>query len=185
MEWHVITGSKGGIGKTLLTLLLLAYNLENKKQESTLVLDLSGMNTDSSAMLLSQMKLGNPIRMDLENPVPIQQVGAETIIFQRTYSFDNNKKPSYYIVGYPLNPFGLYNPPLFADLLSTIKKKAGIITKKLGFSSPLRHVIIDTNYHFCNLFSHDEKHYSKYKTGMLENESISIWFLWVYRQFEK
>jgi len=181
MEWHIITGSKGGIGKTLLTLLLLAYNLE--KQESTLVLDLNGMNTDSSAMLLSKTKKGKPLRIPLQTQVPIQQTGAETIVIQKAYSLEN-KEPSHYVVGYPLNPFGLYNPPLFADLLATIKAEATRIAEKLKIP-PLQQVIIDTNYHFCNLFGQDDTHYEKYNTGTLNNENINLWFLWVYRQLEK
>ena len=51
MEWHIITGSKGGVGKTLLTLLLLAYHLEEKTNEGILVLDLNPINTDTAAIL--------------------------------------------------------------------------------------------------------------------------------------
>lgn len=31
MEWHIITGSKGGVGKTLQSLLLSSYYIQQKK----------------------------------------------------------------------------------------------------------------------------------------------------------
>ena len=73
MEWHIITSSKGGIGKTLLALLLLAHNLDNKKKGSTLVLDLNGMNTDSSAILLYRKRVGKPINAELKREIETQQ----------------------------------------------------------------------------------------------------------------
>jgi len=192
MEWHIITSSKGGIGKTLLALLLLAHNLDNKKKGSTLVLDLNGMNTDSSAILLYRKRVGKPINAELKREIETQQktviqipqIGAEQIVIQKTYSLDANRQPCYYAVAYPLNPFGLYNPILFAELLKTIKNSADTIAKELDIP-PLQQVIIDTNYHFCNLFGQDEQHYSAYTTEPLQEDTIKIWFMWVYRQLDK
>ncbi len=192
MEWHVITSSKGGIGKTLLALLLLAHNLENKDKGSTLVLDLNGMNADSSAILLYRKRVGKPIHAELKREIETQQktviqipqIGAEQIVIQKTYSLDAKKQPCFYAVGYPLNPFGLYNPILFAELLATIKGSAVRIAQELDIP-PLQQVIIDTNYHFCNLFGQDEQHYTAYTTGPLQEDTIKIWFMWVYRQLDK
>jgi len=192
MEWHVITSSKGGIGKTLLALLLLAHNLENKDKGSTLVLDLNGMNVDSSAILLYRKRVGLPTHVELKREIKTQQktviqipqIGAEQIVIQKTYSLDAKKQPCYYAVGYPLNPFGLYNPILFAELLATIKGEAVRIAQELDIP-PLQQVIIDANYHFCNLFGQDEQHYTAYTTGPLQEDTIKIWFMWVYRQLYK
>ncbi|HIE02070.1 MAG TPA: hypothetical protein EYP59_17605 [Thiotrichaceae bacterium] len=49
----------------------------------------------------------------------------------------------------------------------------------------LQHVIIDTNYHFCNLFSKVDKQYTKYIDSGLTEDSFTIWFLWVYKQLAK
>jgi hypothetical protein len=183
MEWHIITGSKGGIGKTLITLLLLAYNIENKGDSRTLVLDLNGMNADTFAVLKNRE--GKPITIELPTTDLRQHENAEQIIIQKAYSLDSNKQRNYYAIGYPLNPFGLYNPLLFSDLLSAITESAVQIEQKLGFKEPLQYIIIDTNYHFCNLFSQDDTHYTAYTQGTLQNESINIWFMWVYRQLNK
>jgi len=184
MDWHIITSSKGGTGKTLLTLLLLAHHLE-KNQGTTLVVDLNGMNADTSAILLYERRSRRvPVRLDTQVLIPQD---AEQIIIQKSFSLDSNKRPHYYLVGRPLNPFGLYNPTLFTDLLRTIKVSAEQIIEELELRSPLQHVIIDSNYHFCNLFSQDKnnKDYEPYTIGELKDDSITVWFMWVYRQLEK
>jgi len=192
MEWHIMTSSKGGIGKTLLALLLLAHflekesqarTLENSQQGSTLVLDLNGMNADSSAILTFKKKLGEEVIIQLnEKLVPVPD--AEQIILHKTYSYDDNGKRCFYAVGGPLNPFGLYNPQLFAELLSKIKENAKAIAAQLELP-PLQRVIIDTNCHFCNIFSQRGDDYKLYTEDTLKNDSINIWFLWVYRQLSK
>jgi len=189
MKWHIITGSKGGVGKTLLSLLLLADCLEEEKRKagSTLILDMNGMNTDSSAIVLYKT-IAKPksTTIDLETNITLYHQDADSINFQTAYADDSQGQAQEYIVGFPANPFVLMNPQLFADFLKTITANAEKIENELNLSSPLRYVIIDTNYHFCNLFAQDDEFYiNNYKQGILQGEVINIWFLWVYRQFEK
>ena len=185
LEWNIITASKGGVGKTMLTLLLLIRNLELGK--STLVIDLNAMNTDSSAILLEERRRDRRIVIEHETATDsalVEQVGANQIIVQRTFSsLEQNQQRDYYAVGWPSNPYGLYKPSLFANFLGTIKNNVNRIQKELDMPA-LKSVIIDTNYHFCNIFSNDEKYYTEYQTGILNNDSIKIWFLWVYRQLD-
>ncbi len=178
MEWHIITGSKGGVGKTLLALLLSAYHLD-KKMGSTLVIDLNSMNADFSRLLFYQKEVGDSISIS----IPTQTRKNEQLIFQKTFSLDQKGEPYYYGVGWPLNPFRMYDPTLFATLLATIKKSAPLIAKHLDIP-PLETVIIDTNYHFCNIFSEQDIHYNEYTDGELKGESFTLWFMWVYRQLE-
>lgn len=189
MDWHIITSSKGGIGKTLLTLLLLAYHLENKRDGSALVLDLNGMNTDSASLLLYKKTIGEPATtLSLKTTVPLyHSEEVKQIKIQRTYSMDNEGERIHYAVAYPLNPYGLYNPQLFADLLTTLKEQAPNIQHDLQLDDPFKYIFIDTNYHFCNLFNRDKNtHYTAYQAkGSLQNENITVWFLWVYRELEK
>lgn len=150
------------------------------------------MNADSSAILLYRKRVGQPIHAELKREIETQQktviqipqIGAEQIVIQKTYSLDAKKQPCYYAVGYPLNPFGLYNPILFAELLTTIKGSTARIAQELDIP-PLQQVIIDTNYHFCNLFGQDEQHYAAYTISPLQEDTIKIWFMWVYRQLDK
>ncbi|MEN8218144.1 MAG: hypothetical protein ABFS56_17590 [Pseudomonadota bacterium] len=186
IEWNIVTGSKGGVGKTMLTLLLLARNLELGK--STLVIDLNAMNTDSSAILLEGRRRDQRIVIEHEtatNSSLVEQVGANQIVIQRTFSsLKQNQERDCYAVGWPSNPFGLYNPSLFADFLATVKNNANRIQEELDMPT-LESVIIDTNYHFCNIFSHDETYYKEYQEGgRLSQDSIKVWFLWVYRQLD-
>jgi hypothetical protein len=185
LEWNIVTGSKGGVGKTMLTLLLLIRNLELGK--STLVIDLNAMNTDSSAILLEERRRDRRIVIEHETATAsalVEQVGANQIIVQRTFSsLEQNQQRDYYAVGWPSNPYGLYKPALFADFLGTIKKNAARIQAELDMPA-LESVIIDTNYHFCNIFSNDEEYYKEYQEGILKNDSIKVWFLWVYRQLD-
>jgi hypothetical protein len=186
MNWHVITSSKGGIGKTLLALLLLAHHLEDdekKQQGSTLVVDLNGMNADSAAILLYQAKIGESIFTPLKKYDGNEgaDIGRQ-LIFQKTFSLSGNQSRDY-VVAYPRNPYELYDHNLFADLLYTIKMSAMEIAEKLGIE-PLEHVIIDTNYHFCNIFAQKGEHYKIYEQ-LFNNDNIVVWFLWVYRQLDK
>lgn len=180
MHWHIITGSKGGIGKTLLTLLLLEYHLERKPKEGVLVLDLNATNVDTSAMLLygerNDKKVGESFLISIGN--------KEEITIQKVFSSDEHRRERYFVVGWPANPFTLYGRDLFPTLLSGIKQLSDDIAKKTGLSS-LQHVIIDTNYHFCNLFSNMDEHYQEYTGGELKDEVLTVWFLWVYRQLDR
>lgn len=181
MEWHIVTGSKGGVGKTLLTLLLLAYHLEERTNEGILVFDLNAMNTDTSAMLLYQRNITRKTAIQLE---PSKRM----IALQRTYSQD-----TYFAVSWSENPFLWYGFNDFVELLAGIKKHAQEIAEKLEMK-PLKHIFIDTNHHFCNLFpsqdedykgdKKDENDWKKYY-DTFETDNITIWFLWVYRQLKK
>lgn len=172
MDWHIITGSKGGVGKTLLSLLLLAYHLEEKTNEGILILDLNAMNADTASMLCYQNEVNNPKEMQIE------QIDR-TIMFKKI-----NSKLRDFLVGWPVNPFLLYNYHDFVALLQGIKQHLNSdFTKDINFSLPIKHVIIDTNYHFCSLFPEQDEHYDKHYKGF-SDDCFNIWFLWVYRQLE-
>jgi tetratricopeptide (TPR) repeat protein/GTPase SAR1 family protein len=182
LEWNIITSSQNATGKTLLSLLLLARNLELGK--STLVIDLNAMNADSSAILFEKRRRDRRIVIEQKSAESMEQRGSTQIIVQRTFSsLRQNQQRDYYAVGWPSNPYGLYKPSLFADFLCTIKNNADRIRTELDMPA-LESVIIDTNYHFCNIFSNNEKYYKEYQDGILKNDSIKVWFLWVYRQLD-
>jgi cellulose biosynthesis protein BcsQ len=176
MEWHIITGSKGGVGKTLLTLLLLAYHLEEKTNEGILVLDLNAVNTDTAAILRYGSNFAETIDITLNTLEP-------RIITLQNVSYKVYSQQNPFAVGCTVNPFLLYKHDDFAGLLFRIKAHAKIIADELGIS-PLQHVIIDTNYHFCNLFPLQDEQYHKYKESCADDH-FNIWFLWVYRQLKK
>jgi hypothetical protein len=174
IDWHIITSSKGGIGQTLLALLLLAHNLEYKGNASTLVIDLNKVNTEFSRLLFYRKEVGETIA--------IATPEGKQIVLQKTFSL-GEEESVYYVVGWPLNPFRIYDPLLFANLLASIKNSAKIIEEKLDIP-PLKTVVIDTGYHFCNIFSEQDTQYSEYTEGALYGDSITLWFMWVYRQLE-
>lgn len=72
----------------------------------------------------------------------------------------------------------------FTDLLISIKNKSKGIEENLEINN-FKHVIIDTNYHFCNLFPQQDQHYNKLVDNGITKDTIHIWFLWVYRQLFK
>lgn len=188
MQWHIVTSSKGGVGKTLLTLLLAARNIE--LGTTTLVIDLNAMNADSGNLLVKGAPKSQP-PITLLHPKAAketEQLGAENIFVQRVYSLYRNQQRETttieqipYAVGWPSNPFNLYRPSLFADFLCIIKQSLPEIQNKLGLK--IESVIIDTNYHFCNIFSQHEEYYNRYQEE-LADENITCWFLWVYRQLD-
>ncbi len=177
MEWHIITGSKGGVGKTLLTLLLLAYHLEEKTNEGILVLDLNAMNTDTTAILCYGSHFAKNMDITLNT-------SESRIITLQNVSYKLYSQQNPFTVGWTANPFLLYKYDDFADLLSGIKKYAKKIEDELGIS-PLKHVIIDTNYHFCNLFPPQDEQFDRSYKESCADDHFNIWFLWVYRQLKK
>lgn len=190
MKWHIVTGSKGGVGKTLLSLLLLVYHLKEESEAgSTLILDLNSMNTDLSAILLFKNAVQRKqITLPLTTNVEFYHLDAKQINYELAQTSQNDT----YVVGYLINPFVTMNPQLFADLLSSITLHTEEIETQLNLLLPLRHIIVDTNYHFCNLFGQakqqDNKNnsYSNYQAEeILGGEEIYIWFLWVYQQLRK
>ncbi|KHD04735.1 hypothetical protein PN36_09615 [Candidatus Thiomargarita nelsonii] len=183
MEWHIVTGSKGGVGKTLLTLMILARNLE-RGESSALALDFNAMNADTSAILLDSRRRERTII--IEHDAGTELFGADKIVIQKTFTslrrtLRTEKKN--YAIGWPSNQFSLYPPTLFADMLGTIKDSTKDIENQLNLPK-LGSVIIDTNYHFCNIFSNDEKYYKSYQKMLDDGDTITVWFMWVYRQLE-
>lgn len=180
MDWHIITGSKGGIGKTLISLLLLTYYLDQKKDESVLVLDLNAMNTDTSALLLHGKK---------QIKSKVIHVGKVGIVLKKSYTpylKDLDDKEREFVVGYPMNPFQLFPHESFAQLLLSLREysEGASLTKDLGVK-PFQRVIIDTNYHLCNVFPPLDEQYEAYQNTSLHGDRFNIWFLWVYRQLNK
>jgi len=178
MDWHIITGSKGGIGKTLISLLLLTYYLNQKKDESILVLDLNAMNTDTSTLLLHGKERGRSKAI---------RAGETSIILKKTYTtaFKDPKRPyTNFVVGYPMNPFHLFPPNDFAQLLLSLKEEFEKTATEFNIK-PFQRVIIDTNYHPCNIFPPLDEDYKMYQESNLKEDYFNIWFLWVYRQLKK
>ncbi len=180
MDWHIITGSKGGIGKTLISLLLLTYYLDQKKDESVLVLDLNAMNTDTSALLLHGKK---------QIKSKVIHAGKVGITLKKSYTpylKDLDDKEREFVVGYPMNPFQLFPHESFAQLLLSLKKysEGTSLAKDLDVK-PFQRVIIDTNYHLCNVFPPLDEQYEAYQNTSLQQDRFNIWFLWVYRQLNK
>jgi len=176
MEWHIVTASKGGVGKTLITLLLLAYYLEEDPDTSTLVIDLNAMNTDTSAMLLTG-------RGGVHEKTFVTLEPSENVIELRSTA-----NPQL-IVAYPIDPFVFYGREQFAELITGIREKADNKMTARFNAKPLRRVIIDTNYHFCNLFpskieDYDAPSWQQLQKSLKEDD-LNVWFIWVYRQLKK
>jgi len=175
MEWHIVTSSKGGGGKTLIALLLFAYYLEEDPDTSTLVIDLNAMNTDTSAMLLTG-------RGRVHEKTFVTLEPSENVIELRATA-----NPQL-IVAYPTDPFVFYGREHFAELITGIREKANGKIARFD-TKPLRRVIIDTNYHFCNLFPPKEDDYNtppwQQLQKSLKEDDLNVWFIWVYRQLKK
>jgi len=176
MEWHIVTSSKGGGGKTLTALLLLAYYLGEDPDTSTLVIDLNAMNTDTAAMLLTG---GGGVH---ERTFVTLELSKNVLELRATAN-------PQLIVAYPSDPFVFYGREHFAELITGIREKTdNKMTAKFNVK-PLRRVIIDTNYHFCNLFPPKEENYDVPSWQQLQNslkeDDLNVWFIWVYRQLRK
>jgi len=165
MDWHIITSSKGGVGKTLVSVMLLMSSCEQSidKKNSVLAIDLNGMNADLRRMMAS----GNRGKHD--------QFSSENFHFEAV--LDSN-----YIMGWPKDAFKILTAKTFFGFLWKINQqiKAELETK---FKCTISTVIIDTNYHFCNLFPREIiNNSSNHQLFNRTEERFFIWFIWVYRQ---
>lgn len=181
MDWHIVTGSKGGSGKTLLSLILLSKEIQNI-DSTTLVLDLNSMNADLSKMLLWNRCLDDSLQLGItedgtENGVPT----GDVMILQKTYSISEHGDSHKFVVGWLNNPYKLCDPAFFGLIIENIKRQITYISRELD-TRALRTVLIDTNYHFSNIFSQRAEDYQRYRA--IGDDSIYIWFVWVYRQLE-
>ncbi len=180
MEWHIVTGSKGGVGKTLLSLFLLARSFDTD-DSTTLVVDLNSMNTDFARSLTKWQ--------------PIVLGGNTQATFYLSPDFEafelrklTGLNGKCYIIMYPKNPFVGINPHYFSQFLKKLKEFSPKYSNFFGVPE-IKKVIIDTNYHFCNIFDkvaangyYDE--FSQEKKGVLSQDSFFIWFMWVAAQLE-
>jgi MinD-like ATPase involved in chromosome partitioning or flagellar assembly len=135
MNWHIITSSKGGVGKTLVSLMLLnsscdAY-LKRENNSYELAFDLNGMNADLRRMVATR------------SPVNANRLTSK----DRRFHFEINRGRQY-IVGWPLNSFRILTPESFFDLISKIDKS---LKEELQqhFNCNIQTVIIDTELFQC------------------------------------
>lgn len=188
MDWHIVTGSKGGVGKTLLGLMLAAHSIteEPQRKTTTLILDMNGMNTDTAALLLAEQHGDKPFTISSGEREIVIRATASVIQEQpsrsrRSQYIEAERK---YLVGHPLNPFELHHPESFQKILADIKTQSGFISDNFDME-PLGTIILDTNYHFCNIFSMKNADYALYEdSNSLATEKLTIWFLWTYRQLQ-
>ncbi len=186
MEFHLVTGSKGGAGKTLLSLMMLTRCLEKQKEgEYTLIVDLNNMNVDFSRLLLKTGN-GQPHSgggFDIVLGCSESEQDGKHFGFYLVEGFAGKK----FVVAQPRNPFETYNHEQFQNLIISLKKEAGdpswlpkIFNKYDVSGGTISRVIIDTNYHFASLFPMN--------IGSIHEDfrmiDIKIWFLWVYAQVE-
>ncbi len=175
MDWHIITSSKGGAGKTLISLMLTAYHAVT---DHVLILDLNGMNADLSRLLApdNRQKRSPDDYLFVNLGEDLGYFHFERVPFTPDIRLN-------YINGWPDDAFKTFNPATFGKLLLAIQKtfRPERMQERFGFT--IDTVIIDTNYHFCNIFSAKEEDYKKSpQKEFFDKENMFIWFIWVYRQ---
>jgi len=168
ITWHIITSGKGGVGKTLLSLFLVTHYVDNAV--TPLVIDLNGVNTDLKRFEEDKIRQGGR-----EEPPHLEiSIGESTLIIVKV------RTPLTYLLGWITNPYMMYTPTSFFNFLSSLRSHLPKeIRKKFGVN--IKTIIIDTNYHFCNLFPKEED--DGYRSfSHWETDRFFIWFIWVYRQ---
>jgi GTPase SAR1 family protein len=167
ITWHITTSSKGGVGKTLLSLFLLTHYTTNDKVP--LVIDFNGVNADIKRIIADKTVIfkdrkGNPVYFWDDDLVVVK-------IKQGGYS---------YLLGWLRESYKMYEPKCFFNFLSYLRDKQKEIKKP--FNKRIDTIIIDTNYHFGNIFSKEKSDYDTFK--FWGRDRFFIWFIWVYRQIQ-
>jgi len=180
INYHIITGSKGGVGKSLFSLMQLVHKLEKKELEYLVViLDLNNMNTDirrSLSYLILEGKDNQPTTISFGN----EKLGLELELYNAKNPFilKENLK-----IGYLSDPFVTLGSNEFSELIKHLNNEVQELSSKYNKVD----IIIDTNFHFCNLFSQNSNAPSymeleeSFKTN---NIRATIYFLWTYNQFD-
>ncbi len=182
INYHIITGSKGGVGKSLFSLMQLVHKLEKKEHEYLVViLDLNNMNTDirrSLSYLILDGKDNQPITISFGN----EKLGLELELYNAKNPFIQKENLK---IGYLSDPFVTLGSNEFSELIKHLNNE--VQEKELSSKYNKVDIIIDTNFHFCNLFSQDGNAPSymeleeSFKTN---NIKATIYFLWTYNQFD-
>jgi len=166
MNWHIVTGSKGGSGKTLLSLMLTNYS---RTLGEVLVIDLNGMNADISRLIADAGSVRISIDLDIIGRFHLEKPRGQS-----------------YIIGWPEDAFTLLNIKDFQQFFLQVRARVvEKIQNELSFG--IKTIIIDTNYHFCNIFPNRVKEYQTEpfrSFGKDGTDNLFIWFLWTYRQLK-
>ncbi|OQW90715.1 MAG: hypothetical protein BWK78_06355 [Thiotrichaceae bacterium IS1] len=173
MNWHIITSSKGGVGKTLVSLMLLNSSrtpyLKNGDNSFVLVLDLNGMNADLRRIVASRGSNKSSQFTSKDEDFHFEMV-----------------RDRHYLVGWPMNSFRILTPENFFNLISKINNQLKMEIQEKFSNCVIQTVIIDTSYHYCNLFPRELRSESSLSPVLelfaTEKEQLFIWFIWVYRQ---
>lgn len=185
MDWHVVTSSKGGSGKTLVALMLSGSVLtafpnrppNDNTRDIVLVIDFNANNTNLRRILacrnyaiLRQTKIGGFIFQSVND--------SPYVICWKTEACNEIKQEEFF--------------QLIFNIYCSMKKKIeewlhGIF----GGTFRIQTVIIDTNPHFSNLFSLDKKTKRLDFGGLSDyfvdrNDRVAdrmfIWFIWDFNQ---
>jgi len=170
MDWHIVTSSKGGVGKTLLSILLWVANL--KKNKKVLLVELNGMNPDLYRLLAFTTKTHSNMK----------DIKPDNFRFGN-YSFQSLEvelESDSYVIVWPTSPYDMLSKPEdFLGFLNTIYQR--IIDNEFHNDFKPNTVIVDTNFHFGNIFSSNSKEY-KLEIFQDQQQNFYIWFLWVFKQ---
>jgi hypothetical protein len=168
IKWHIITSGKGGVGKTLLSLFLVTHYVHDGTMP--LVIDLNGVNTDLKRLISERDDLFQDGREPPHLAIP---VGDSTLVIVRV----SGRFP--YLLGWITNSYQMYTPDTFIKFLSSLRNALPSEVEKT-FEVGIKTVIIDTNYHFCNILPKEDSDYSSF--SYWKTDRFFIWFIWVYRQ---
>ncbi|MDM8564747.1 hypothetical protein QUF74_03755 [Candidatus Halobeggiatoa sp. HSG11] len=174
MNWHILTSSKGGVGKTLLSLMLWVAHLKAGKK--VLLVELNGMNPDLYRFTaFTEYTYNQPTRafnLDDDREFPELPV----------FKCQNVEWQGYeYVILWPADPYDmLCGHENFSKFIDALYQK--IQNEKLCNGFVPESIIIDTNFHFGNIFTDEVEKYKEYGVFNDTSQNFKIWFLWVFKQ---
>jgi hypothetical protein len=168
ITWHITTSSKGGVGKTLLSLFLVTYYTTNGK--TPLVIDLNAQNPDLKRVLFEKEVVSNN-QGDFVCKIPFESNELEIVKLKQ----DGIGNP--YLLGWLKNPFKGFEAISFFEFLSKVRQSLSS-----EIEDEIDTLIIDTGYNFGNIFSQMDDDYQS--VDFWKTDRLFIWFIWVYRQIK-
>lgn len=178
MNWHIVTSSKGGIGKTLISMMVTKALIDKQQNtgKETLLLDINAMNPDSKNLLITPKEIRHSTIIKIPLGISCRENEEDELFLN---IIQHSKYPGLY-VAWLNETYYSFSPSSFFKLLEKLYEFIRYNSELANVCS----VVVDTNYHIANLFSRKAELYRSNPiiTELFTKNKFHLWFIWVYRQ---
>lgn len=176
MDFYIVNSSKGGIGKSLISLMATKNTLDkySDSDKRVLLIDLNSMNPDCKSLLVSPKEVKSSDLQKVYTGIPYEEGDNDEIVL---YTVEH-KKYKNLSVGWLNETYFGFSPQTFFIFLEKL------YAHLKQYRNEVSTVIIDSNYHIPNLFSRNSSAYTRTPllTELFSENRFQLFLIWTYRQ---